>query len=198
MIAKGKRSFKADVVGLLEDAENELPMPLRVQLIDSWSYYLELEERLKSIEKDRNQLINQHESCRQLMQLESVGPVNAMGLYLSLGTQGKSFANGREASACIGLTPKQFSTGGVVSLGGIGKKSGNKRLRSSLIQGARSVIQKLAKRAPRNAKEVWLKSIMERRGEGRAAVALANKTIRVAWAMLHYGEDFKMQQSMAR
>ncbi|MCP4430601.1 MAG: IS110 family transposase [Gammaproteobacteria bacterium] len=51
-----------------------------------------------------------------------------MGLFLRLGDRGGSFANGREASACIGLTPKQYSTGGVVTLGGIGKNNGNKRL----------------------------------------------------------------------
>ncbi len=197
VIPKGKKAFKEKVHGLLEDAETAIPMPFQYQLMDCWSYYLELEMRLKAIEKARDEIIKQHEACRDLMRLSSVGPVNAMGLYLTLGNRGESFSNGREASACIGLTPKQFSTGGVVTMGGIGKKNGNKRLRSSLIQGARSVIQKLAKRAPRNAKETWLKSLVERRGEGRAAVALANKTIRVAWAMLHYGEDFHFQQTVA-
>jgi transposase len=197
VISIGKKALKSKAHDLLEDAENELPMSIRVQLIDSLSYYLELEERLKLIEKARDQLINQHECCRQLMQLESVGPVNAMGLYLSLGDQGRSFKNGREASACIGLTPKQYSTGGVVTMGGIGKKRANKRLRSSLVQGARSVVQKLVKRDPKNSKEVWLKSLIERRGQGRAAVALANKTIRVAWAMLHYGDDFNHQHKVS-
>ena len=194
---KGTKGFKTKVQDLLENVESELPMPFQYQLIDCWSYYLELEGRLKSVESARDELIKQHDACRQLMQLESVGPVNAMGLYLSLGDQGRSFTNGREASACIGLTPKQYSTGGVVTLGGIGKKSGNRRLRSSLIQGARSVIQQLVKRAPRNAKEAWLKALIERRGEGRAAVALANKTIRLAWAMLHYGETFRVKQPVS-
>ena len=80
---------------------------------------------------------------------------------------------------------------------GISKKCANKRLRSTLIQGARAVINVLRKREPRNGLEVWLKSIMVRRGEGRAAVALANKTVRLAWAMLHYGEDFKLHPNMA-
>jgi len=62
---------------------------------------------------------------------------------------------------------------------------------------ARAVINALNKRDPRNAKEAWLKQLPERRGEGRAAVALATKTIRLAWAMLHYGEDFKLHPTMA-
>ena len=80
---------------------------------------------------------------------------------------------------------------------GISKKCANKRLRSSLIQGARSVIKALKKRDPRNGMEAWLKSLMARRGEGRAAVAPANKTVRLAWAMLHYGENFKLHPDMA-
>jgi transposase len=196
-IPKGISAFKRRVVEIMEDAENDLPMPLRIQLIESWEYYLELEVRLKIAKRARDQIIAQHEVCQQLMQLQGVGPVNSLGLYLTLGDRGASFGNGREASACIGVTPKQYSTGGEVTMLGISKKCANKRLRSSLIQGARSVIKALKKRDPRNGMEAWLKSLMARRGEGRAAVALANKTVRLAWAMLHYGENFKLHPDMA-
>lgn len=195
-IPKGISAFKRKVVEILEDAENDLPMPLRMQLIESWEYYLELETRLKVAEKARDQVIAHYEPCQQLLQLQGVGPVNSLGLYLTLGDRGSSFGNGREASACIGVTPKQHSTGGEVTMLGISKKCANKRLRSSLIQGARAVINSLRKRDPRNGLEVWLKTLIERRGEGRAAVALANKTVRLAWAMLHYDEDFKLHGNM--
>jgi transposase len=196
-IPKGISAFKRTVVELLEDAENDLPMPLRMQLIESWEYYLELETRLKTAEQARDQVIASHETCQQLLQLQGVGPVNSLGLYLTLGDRGSSFGHGREASACIGVTPKQYSTGGEVTMLGISKECANKRLRSSLIQGARAVINSLRKRDPKNGLEAWLKGVMERRGEGRAAVALANKTVRLAWAMLHYGEDFKLHGNMA-
>lgn len=196
-IPKGISAFKRRVVEILEDAENDLPMPLRMQLIESWEYYLELQARLKTAEQARDQVTVHHEFCQQLQQLQGVGPVNSLGLYLTLGDRGSSFGNGREAAACIGLTPKQYSTGGEVTMLGISKKCANKRLRSALIQGARAVINSLRKRDPRNGLETWLKSLMIRRGEGRAAVALANKTIRLAWAMLHYGEDFKLHRDMA-
>ena len=196
-IPKGISAFKRGVVEILEDAENELPMPLRLQLIESWSYYLDLEARLNTAKRARDRIIAQHETCQLLMQLAGVGPVNSLGLYLTLGDRGSSFTNGREASACIGVTPKQYSTGGEVTILGISKKCANKRLRSTLIQGARSVIKVLKKRDPRNGMEAWLKALIARRGEGRAAVALANKTIRLAWAMLHYGEDFNLHPDMA-
>lgn len=197
VLPKGISRFRQGVIEILEDAQNDIPMPLRLQLIESWHYYLELAGRLKSVTQARDQLIAQHEACCQLMQLQSVGPVNALNLFLSLGDRGNSFANGREAAACIGLTPKQYSTGGEVAMGGISKKCANKRLRSTLIQGARSVIQVVRKRDPKTPKEAWLKALMVRRGEGRAAVAFANKTIRLAWAMLHYGEEFRMHQALS-
>jgi transposase len=59
------------------------------------------------------------------------------------------------------------------------------------------VIQKLKKRDPQKAKKAWWQSIIERRGEQRAALALANKTIRLAWAMLHYGDDCRLHPNMA-
>lgn len=197
LIPKGISAFKPRVVAILEDAENDLPMPLRLQLIESWEYYRELEARLKVAERARDHIIAQHEVCQQLMQLQGVGPVNSLGLYLTLGDRGGSFTHGREASACIGVTPKQYSTGGEVTMLGISKKCANKRLRSTLIQGARAVIQVVKKRDPRNGLEAWLKAVIARRGEGRAAVALANKTVRLAWAMLHYGEDFNLHPDMA-
>lgn len=193
VVPKGICAFKRALLDVLDDTDNELPMAFRLQLIESWHYYLELQDRVTLATQARDRLITQHPSCQQLMQLVSVGPVNALGLYLSLGERGASFANGREAAACIGLTPKQYSTAGRITLGGISKHCANKRLRSTLIQGARSAIQAVHKREARNATEAWLQSLIARRGEGRAAVALANKTTRVAWAMLHYGDKFRVQ-----
>ncbi|TLU59450.1 transposase, partial [Thalassotalea litorea] len=154
------------------------------------------EKHQAKVEREMEAQIKQQPQCHQLMALEGVGPKNAMRLYLMLGGQGKNFSHGREASACIGVTPKQYSTGGVVTLGGIGKNQGNKRLRSSLIQGAMAVVKVVNKREPRNHKEKWLKQLIERIGSRRAAVALANKTIRTSWAMLKHGEAYQAPQAV--
>jgi transposase len=196
-IPRGKAAFKRRVVALLEDAENDIPMVLRTELINEWLRYRQLEQRLKEAERARDRLCRQHEHCQRLRQLSSVGPVNAIGLYLALGDRGSRFKNGREAASCIGTTPKQYSTGDEVTMIGISKTCANKRLRSNLIQGARSVIQQVKKREPKNAREAWLKTLIKRRGEGRAAVAYASKTIRVAWAMLHYGDEFELHPNLA-
>lgn len=191
VINKGNKAFKQRIPDILEDAENGLPDMFRTQIAHMYHSFLEGEAHLKEVSKQLVKQINQHAQCRQLMALEGVGPINALELYLTLGNQGKSFSHGREAAACVGVTPKQYSTGGVVILGGIGKQKGKKRMRANLIQGALSVVQVVSKRVPKNPKEAWLKNLIDRVGVRRAAVALANKTIRTAWAMLRHGEDYR-------
>jgi transposase len=191
VFGKGFSQLKRQVPCILEDAENDLPFSFRETLHLAWQHWQGLEEELKACEKMLQNRVNQHTHCRELMQLEGVGPMNALGLYVTLG-DGSSFKNGRCAAACIGVTPKQSSSGGVVHMKGIGKKTGCKALRSSLIQGAQAVITALDKRPPRSEKERWLKSVIERRGRGRAAVALANKTVRTAWAMLKYNQPYQL------
>lgn len=191
VINKGEKAFKAAIGEIVADLENGLPDILRPQIAQMYYAYIEGDEHLARVSLQLQKYIKQQPQCKKLMALEGIGPVNALELYLTLGDQGKSFAHGREASACIGLTPKQHSTGGVVVLGGIGKKKGKKRLRANLIQGAMAVVKVVDKRLPKNEKESWLKALITRVGKMRAAVALANKTIRTAWAMLAHGEDYR-------
>ena len=192
-IPKGHAALKREIPSILEDYDNFLPSAFRRQLANMYQFYLSTRTEFEAVEKDLFNLIKQNKACQTIMALEGIGPVNALGLALSLGEKGSSFKNGREASACIGLTPKQYSTGGIVTMGGIGKKRGNKLLRSTLIQGALAVIKVMQKREPRTQKEVWLKALMARIGLRKAAVALANKNIRTAWSLLKH--EVKYQPS---
>lgn len=190
-IPKGHAALQREIPSILEDSENRLPSAFRRQLANMYQFYLTTKTEFEAVEKELFDLIKENKSCRRIMALEGIGPVNALGLTLSLGEKGKSFKNGREASACIGVTPKQYSTGGIVTLGGIGKNRGNKLLRSTLIQGSLAVIKVLKKREPKTQKEVWLKALMARIGLRRAAVALANKNIRTAWALLSHDVEYQ-------
>jgi len=76
------------------------------------------------------QLVKQNEACCRLLDIEGVGPISAVLLFATLGT-GKAFKNGREFSAYVGLTPKQYSSGGKTNLIGISRYIANHRLRSS-------------------------------------------------------------------
>lgn len=190
LIPKGIAALKRRLPEVLEDAENGLPLSVREGLSNAWRLWQQQAEFLKAMEHLLARRVAETPACTVLQSLESVGDKNAVGLYVALG-DGRQFKNGREAAACIGVTPKQHSTGGKVRLGSIGKFKGNQRLRSSLIVGARSMVNALAKREPRNDKERWLKALIDRRGPGRAAVALANKTVRTAWALLYYNTPYQ-------
>lgn len=195
-IPRGDKALRESMPLILEDADNGLPLSVRESLFMAWQLWGTLNDQVKRLDRLLGQRAKDEEVCRWLMELEGVGAKNAVGLYVALG-DGRHFKNGRNASACIGATPKQHSTGGRERIGHIGRYCGNTRLRASLIMGAHAVIQVLEKRPPRSDKERWLKTLIERRGKGRAAVALVNKTIRTAWAMLYYCEPYRGPQNLA-
>ena len=107
------------------------------------------------------------------------------------------FNKGKDASACIGLTPIQHSSGGLIKLGSIGKHCKNSILRSQLICGAMAAVTQAVNREAKTKKDVWIKGLVERRGKKCAAVALANKTVRTAYAMLAKGTEYKAELSAA-
>ncbi|WP_330165303.1 transposase [Vibrio cidicii] len=94
----------------------------------------------------------------------------------------------------ISLTPKQHSSGGKERIGHISKKSADMRLRSTLFQGALSVVSLVVNRPARTNKEQWLKALVERRGKKVAAIALANKTVRTAYALLKNDSVYQLEK----
>lgn len=103
---------------------------------------------------------------------------------------GSEIKNGRQASVYIGLTPKQHSSGGKTFITGIDKLGGDKQLRSALYQGALSVISRLPDE-PTTVKQAWLINLVQRAGVKRDCIALANKTVRTAWALLAKGKSYQ-------
>ena len=154
----------------------------------------DLREDITIMNKEIEALVKQHVACEHLMALEGVGPIGAILLYATLGT-GEAFKNGREFAAYLGLTPKQFSSGGKVNLVGISKRIANKRLRAVLIQGARAYINHI--KEPKTTKDQWLSAVVQRAGYGKASVALANKNVRTAWAILTQGTAYRKTQLAA-
>ena len=125
----------------------------------------------------------QNEASRRLAQIPGIGPITASALAASVGNA-KSFKNGRQLAAFLGLVPRQHSSGGRETLLGISKR-GDVYLRTLLIHGARAVVRvNEGKTQP----DRWLARLLARHNKNIAAVALANKNARVAWALLAHPE----------
>ena len=187
IIPKGIWHIAQRVPELLEDASNELPVGLR-QLIDRLTRHLkELDQQVRELERE---ILAWHRSCDlslKLEQIPGIGPLAATALVASI-ADAKSFDNGRQVSAWLGLVPRQSSSGGKPTLLGISKR-GDVYLRTLLIHGARSAI--LAARRRSDNKNPWLANLLNRRHANIAAVALANKNVRTVWALLAHGREFR-------
>jgi transposase len=132
------------------------------------------------------------ECSRRLAKIPGVGPIGAV--LLTMKTPDPSqFRSGRQFAAWIGLTPKDHSTAGKVRLGVI-TRAGDEGLRSVLVVGATAVIRQ----ALRGGKaSPWLAVLLKRKSPKLAAVALANKTARIAWKMMLTGEAYSAKAAAA-
>jgi len=187
VIPRGFSSLHQNIPLMLEDGENELPDSYRPTLNLLYGRLCQLRDDLDFLDNQISLLVKENPACSRLMQLEGVGPISSILLFATLGT-GEAFKNGREFSAYLGLTPKQYSSGGKTNMIGISRRIANKRLRAVLIQGARAYVHRV--KEPKTVKDQWLLALIQRAGYGRAAVALANKNVRTAWALLTKGTEY--------
>lgn len=186
--------LKGAVKSTLEDAENGLSFEFRAALDAAWHQYLSIVQSIKTYDDCLEKSMEVHSQCKKLLKLEGVGTLNAINLYIALGCAELGvFEKGKDASACIGLTPTQYSSGGKIKLGSIGKYVKNSVLRSQLITGAMSAVNHATNRDARTVKDLWIQSMVERRGKKCTAVALANKTVRTAYAMLTQNTEYKAE-----
>ncbi|MFM5523775.1 IS110 family RNA-guided transposase [Aeromonas jandaei] len=193
IIPQGITHIGKRVPEFLEDSENGLPWMFR-QLL------MRLYEHLKALDKQVNELeeaiVRWHRDCaasQTLAQLPGIGPITARALVASIGNA-RDFKNGRQLAAWLGLVPRQNSSGGKQTLLGISKR-GDSYLRTLLIHGARAVLR-VAERKESFAGS-WLAGVMGRRNSNVAAVAQANKTARIAWALLAYDRKYDAHFGMA-
>ena len=130
---------------------------------------------------------------RKLEAIPGVGPLIASALIAAV-PDPRAFRSGRDLSAWIGLVPKQHSSGGKQRPGSI-SKAGNQYLRQLLVVGAMSMIKRVKLHGP--GRHPWLASLLDRRTPKIAAVALANKIIRIAWALMSRPDTYRPDRPLA-
>jgi transposase len=146
----------------------------------------ELEARLEAVEARLLAWHRSNETSRRLAKIPGLGPIGAAMLAMKAPDPG-AFRSGRQFAAWLGLTPKDHSTAGKTRLGVI-TRAGDEALRSVLVAGAMAVIQQT--RRGRGAPSPWLAGLLKRKEPKEAAVALANKTARIAWKLMVTGEAY--------
>ena len=135
-----------------------------------------------------------NELSRRLADIPGIGPIGASLLVMKV-TDPHAFRSGRDFSAWIGLTPKDHSTAGKSRLGVI-TRAGDEGLRSVLVVGA-TAVTKQARRG-RGHSSPWLVELLKRKPPKLAAVALANKTARIAWKLMVSGERYNGARNVGR
>ena len=174
----GIRQLRRALPQWLEDGENGLTDNFRALLSDLADDLRHLDDRIADLDKGIEASVRNDPVAQRLLELRGVGPLTASALAGALG-DGRSFSKGRDFAALLGLTPRQHSTGGKERLLGISKR-GDSYLRKLLVHGARAVIRHAKDRD--DGLSEWLKTLSERKYANVVAVALANKTARVAWS----------------
>jgi len=186
VIPQGLSHISKRVPMVVEDGESELPGVFRQLLQRLVEHLKEIDRQVLELEARIQLWHRQNEASRKLAQIPGIGPITASALVASIG-DAKSFANGRQLAAWLGLVPRQHSSGGKQVLLGISKR-GDVYLRTLLILGARAVLRILDQKT--DCTQAWLKRLLARRNSNVAAVALANKNARIVWALLAHGREY--------
>lgn len=185
IVPQGIGHITGRVPAILDEAKDELPGAFHELVLRLLEHLKDLDRQVKEMEHQIQSWHRTNELSRKLEKIPGIGPITASALVASVG-DARNFANGRQLAAWLGLVPKQHSSGGKTNLQGISKR-GDTYLRTLLIHGARSVIRQVERKVDVQG---WLAKLLGRRNKNVATVALANKNVRIAWALLAHGRNF--------
>jgi transposase len=186
VFAQSPAALQAVLGDVLEDASNEMNTLARLVVQRLQAQWREIDTHIAWCDERIAAHARDNDSVKKAATLLGIGPVGASAAVATVG-EFKQFRSGAQFSAWMGIVPRQHSSGGKHSLGGITKR-GDTYLRSLLIQGAKSAVMTAHKRSDPISQ--WLVALRERAGWQKAAVALANKNARILWAVMTKGEAF--------
>ena len=182
--ARGRKV--AELIALVRDGDDDrLPGPAREALSELAAQVEVLEARIERLDRRMVGHVRENETARRLASIPGVGAITATA-FAGLAPGPHGFASARHFAAWVGLTPKPHSSGGKERMGRISRQ-GNPMLRRLLVLGATARLRH-ARRDPEAAD--WATRLLARRPFKVAAVALANKMARIAWALLARGGTY--------
>ena len=185
--ATGVDGLKSLLAIIREAGETgQLPGPMRQALQPLVDQLAALQAQIGQLERSIHAQHRASDVSRRLETIPGIGVIGATAIAATVSEPG-AFKSGREFAAWIGLVPRQHSTGGKQMLGGISKQ-GDRYLRRLLIVGATAVIRH-ARAHP--DKHPWIIKLLAKMPAKKVAVALANKTARIAWAILAKGGTYR-------
>lgn len=177
------------VRALIGDADSDLARPLRSVLAAACEEIGQIEERIDLVERELAALARQMPAVERLMTIPGIGLIIATALVAFVGDL-RRFPSARHLASFLGLTPREYSSGLRQRLGRISKR-GDAYLRMLLIHGARSVLSRARTASKPDRLRVWALALEKRTHHNKAAVALANKIARIAWAVSVKQTDYR-------
>jgi transposase len=170
--------------------DQRLPEHFRPILTSTLEHLRRLDHCIAECDGQIHAHVRHNEQAKRILALTGVGELTASALLATVANP-RDFKNGRQMAAWAGLVPRQNSSGGKQRLGVITKR-GDSYLRGLLTQGARSTLQVALKREPlrRSRLEQWIVALHGRVGYHKTLVAIANKHLRILWAILAHGESY--------
>lgn len=190
---KGRRRL-VDLAAVLEEAEPaRVPELLADVLREALSQIEGLDRRIEGLDRRIVAMARNHPVARLLMTVPGIGPVTATALVAAIDDPGR-FRNGRHFAAWLGLVPRHDGSAGKIRLGPI-SKMGDRYLRKLLVLGATASLRRAATTAtPLGA---WTRGLLERSKPRPVTIALANKTARIAWAVMANAQPYSPERAAA-
>lgn len=192
VIPVGIRNVFCEVPLLIEAPQLPERMRRLMQLL--LEQLRDVDKRASELEAQIRQWHLQNLDSKRLEQIPGIGALTASALVAAAG-DARNFTDGRQMASWVGIVPRQHSSGGKQQLLGISKR-GDVYLRTLLIHGARSVVKVVARQVKPEGRNRWIAELIKRRGKNVAAVALANKNVRIAWAMLARGTAYEANHDL--
>ncbi len=202
-LPKSRSQFEHNFTAVISAYWEKFSDDLKRILEDNYSEYQAIQEKIMDMDRHIKNNAQKTEQCRRLQEINGMGPLTATAIVSNVG-DAKQFKNGRQLAAYLGLTPREYSSGGKQHLSSITKR-GNREVRTLLVLAAHAAILGITKRKAdetgrplRLSKlDTWILALKDRIGMFKTTVALANKMARIAWVILAKDEHFNPTKAVS-